>query len=282
MWRDLNIYALHFYTAHNLHYSHIAPTSQCQVFNSVAGATDRPYAYVVVTTKAIPELIRTPDLLKPLLTAPYSDTYPQPTYVLVQNGLNVEVDLYEALKKLNEGNPKIVSTALYIGANLLESNVVEHNVFVSLARKWSRHSHSPCLTSQNKLTIGMYRDKDYTTTINTPEETTILTDLGGILEAGGTTITIVPEIQRMKFKKNFWNVAFSSIATLTGYTLPAIFRSAPTGSSPNYAPYLSPRTAHLITTHTMASIEAILRELLVLGNDNDTVLASCKGITNRG
>lgn len=51
--------------------------------------------------------------------------------------------------------------------------------------------------------------------INSSEETALLQDLGVILSTGGTTLTIVPEIQRIKFQKNFWNVAFSSLATLT-------------------------------------------------------------------
>lgn len=43
----------------------------------------------------------------------------------------------------------------------------------------------------------------------------MLKDFGALLEAGGTTLTVVPEIQRTKFNKNFWNVAFSSFPTLT-------------------------------------------------------------------
>ena len=56
---------------------------------------------------------------------------------------------------------------------------------------------------------------DRTTEVNTPEESALLHDFGSILEAGGTTLTIVPEIQRMKFAKNIWNVVFASFATLT-------------------------------------------------------------------
>lgn len=63
----------------------------------------------------------------------------------------------------------------------------------------------------------MYRYNDFTTQVNTPNEAALLEDVGGILSAGGSTITIVPEIQRTKFTKNFWNVAFSSFPTLTGY-----------------------------------------------------------------
>ncbi len=62
----------------------------------------------------------------------------------------------------------------------------------------------------------MYRYRDFTTMVNTPEEDTILRDIGGILEKGGSQVTLVPEIQRLRFSKNFWNVAFSSLATLTG------------------------------------------------------------------
>ena len=55
---------------------------------------------------------------------------------------------------------------------------------------------------------------DRTKEVNTPEELGLLQDFGSILEAGGTALTIVPEIQRMKFEKNIWNVVFASFATL--------------------------------------------------------------------
>ena len=72
-------------------------------------------------------------------------------------------------------------------------------------------------SSKDRVTLGKYRYNDKTTTQNNPEEVALLKDLGGILEAGGSTVTIVPEIQRAKFAKNFWNVAFSSFATLTKF-----------------------------------------------------------------
>jgi hypothetical protein len=70
----------------------------------------------------------------------------------------------------------------------------------------------------------MYRYNDFTTEKNSPREAAILEDLGSILEAGGSTITIVPEIQRKKFSKNFWNVAFSSFSTLTRSVLSGTHR----------------------------------------------------------
>lgn len=62
----------------------------------------------------------------------------------------------------------------------------------------------------------MYRHNDFTTTVNTPRETAILDGIASILSKGGSTVSVVTEIQRKKFSKNFWNVAFSSLATLTG------------------------------------------------------------------
>ncbi|TFK31810.1 ketopantoate reductase PanE/ApbA-domain-containing protein [Crucibulum laeve] len=218
-----------------------------RLFKSVADAADRQYSYVVLTTKAIPEVATTPTILAPLLSPPYSDRYNQPTYILLQNGLNVERDLYNTLKNLKKGPPSIVSTSLYIGTNLVQPNVVEHSNF-------------------DRLSLGVYRHGDFTTTTNTNEEAALLDDIGGILKAGGSTITIVPEIQRMKFSKNFWNVAFSSITTLSGYPLPSIFRKPPKDSSVPYAPYVSPTTAELINTYTIPNIRAILIELLTLGH----------------
>ena len=68
---------------------------------------------------------------------------------------------------------------------------------------------------KDRITLGVYRYQDYTTEENTPEEAALLEDIGGILSLGGSTVSIVPEVQRCKFLKNFWNVAFSSFTTLT-------------------------------------------------------------------
>lgn len=131
----------------------------------------------------------------------------------------------------------------------------------------------------------MYRFDDFTTEQNSPGEAAILEDIGSILTAGGGEVTIVPEIQRKKFAKNFWNVAFSSFSTLTrsvskfhpresdtkeyiSYTLPALFRPPPPGPSVSYAPFVSPTTADRIATYTIPSIRAMMEELVTLGMIN--------------
>lgn len=75
---------------------------------------------------------------------------------------------------------------------------------------------------------------------------------------------IVPEMQRMKFSKNFWNISFSSFATLVGYRLPAIFRSAPKDGE-DYEPYVSETTRSRVEEYTIPNIRAVLEEVLALG-----------------
>ena len=96
------------------------------VCNSVASAADRSYSHVVLTIKALPDVTPTSTLLAPLLKAPYADRFDQPTYVFLQNGLNVEADLYKALLSLEKGPPKIISAAVAIITNMRGDNVVEH------------------------------------------------------------------------------------------------------------------------------------------------------------
>jgi 2-dehydropantoate 2-reductase len=94
---------------------------------SIEEVLDTAFDYVVVTTKAIPEVETTPHLLGPLVSGQYR--YPQPTYVLLQNGLNVEKDLHAALK-LHYDRPLIISCALYIMTNITADGEVTHGKFV--------------------------------------------------------------------------------------------------------------------------------------------------------
>ncbi|KZT00188.1 uncharacterized protein LAESUDRAFT_688458 [Laetiporus sulphureus 93-53] len=238
-----------------------------RLFRSVAQALDRPYSYVVITTKAIPELIRTSTLLEPLLQPEYADKYLQPTYVLMQNGLNVEVDLYHALKKLNTSEePRIISTAVWIGTGMLNSNTVEHSEF-------------------DRVSLGIYRPTTNNTE-NTPEETAILEDFAHILAAGGTETTVVPEIQRVKYSKNFWNACLGITAALTRFPLTAVFRPphlapgasqtappAPEPTNPNQEPQTPsaaatadiPSASPAISTYAIPLLYDAMSEVYALG-----------------
>ncbi|EIN08944.1 6-phosphogluconate dehydrogenase C-terminal domain-like protein, partial [Punctularia strigosozonata HHB-11173 SS5] len=217
-----------------------------RLFGSLSDeALDRPYSYVVITTKCIPELQKTSEVLRPLLSAPYANKYPQPTYVLLQNGLNVEKHLHNASRSVGNGKPNVISAAVWIGTNMLSKSEVEHNDF-------------------DRATIGIYRPDNYNTTHNTPAEEALLSGFADMLAAGGSTVKVVPEVQRIKFYKNFWNVAYSSIASLTRYPLPAIYRH-PGSNSPMPKPYVDPINGSLIEQHTLPVIRGVLEELLAVG-----------------
>lgn len=117
--------------------------------------------------------------------------------------------------------------------------------------------------SQDRVSLGMYR-QEYTVTTNTPSEMAILTEFHDMLEKGGSTVTIVPDIQRMKFKKNFWNISFSSFATLVGYRLPAFFR-APPKDGEYFDVYVSETTRDRVEEYTIPNLRAVLEEVLSLG-----------------
>lgn len=103
------------------------------VFRSVEEAADRAYTHVVLLTKLVPEVQTNPQLLTPLLSAPYTDRFPQPVYVLMQNGMYIEVDLWKAIKALGQGKPKIIGTSVYIGSKQLDKGVVQHSDFVRIS-----------------------------------------------------------------------------------------------------------------------------------------------------
>ncbi|KAF8635561.1 hypothetical protein AX15_000211 [Amanita polypyramis BW_CC] len=212
---------------------------------SVEEAADREYSHVFVVTKAVPEIVKTPDILSPLLRGPYADKYHQPAYIIVQNGLGVERDLYKAIEGLGKGKPKVIGTAVRMTTNLSAPNAVVHTYF-------------------DIISLGMYRLDDMTTHMNTPEETGILEEVKEILSAGGSDAKVVPQIQWAKFSKNFWNITFSSITSLSGHPLAAFYKPPPTKETGPYQPYVHPVTADKIETYTLPNVKALLLETLTL------------------
>ncbi|KAJ4488322.1 ketopantoate reductase PanE/ApbA-domain-containing protein [Lentinula aciculospora] len=214
-----------------------------RVVDSVSTAADRQYSHVILATKCVPEVIKTPDVLKPLLSAPYCDQFEQPIYVLLQNGLNIEVDLYKAIKSLGKPDePRIINTSVYVFANLISPNVVEHGPFA-------------------RLDVGVYRVDDYTTMVNSPPEQQILEQLKELFH--NVEINIYPEIQRRKFAKNMLNIAYAACACLTRCSLTSLFRPPPTETP--YETYLDPATADRVNLYTRKWIEDILNECVHLG-----------------
>lgn len=71
--------------------------------------------------------------------------------------------------------------------------------------------------------MGIYRPSPAPVQ-NTPAESEILSNFASLLSAGGTEVTIVPEIQRVKFAKNLWNGVLGASAALSRLSLREFFR----------------------------------------------------------
>ncbi|KZV93317.1 6-phosphogluconate dehydrogenase C-terminal domain-like protein [Exidia glandulosa HHB12029] len=172
-----------------------------RVFNSVAAALDRPYAFVVIATKALPDVgQKNSEVLAPLLSPSYA--FPQPAYVIMQNGLGVENDLFHAADVASSGNPRVILASLYIMANLVDGGVQHEDV--------------------DRLIIGVCRKSSARE--NSADETALLEDFAALIRAGGSDAQVTHEIQGIKFSKNVWNAVFSSCATLARCGLSAFFQ----------------------------------------------------------
>ncbi|EJD41541.1 6-phosphogluconate dehydrogenase C-terminal domain-like protein [Auricularia subglabra TFB-10046 SS5] len=175
-----------------------------RVFNSVSAAcaTNKPYNYVVLATKALPDVgPSNSEILEPLLS-PSTYPFPQPVYVLMQNGIGVEKDLFESVSLATSGHPKVILASLYIMVNVVDGQVIH------------------CDTE--RIAIGICRDTSRTE--NSAEETAILEPFASLITAAGSTVQIVSDIQGIKFSKNVWNAVFSTCSTLARCGLPGFFQ----------------------------------------------------------
>ncbi|TCD62125.1 hypothetical protein EIP91_007300 [Steccherinum ochraceum] len=221
-----------------------------------AANTDTPYSHVIITTKALPEVSPTSELVAPLLSAPYATRFPQPTYVLVQNGLGVERELYAALKELKKDeDPKLVTCSLYLMMRQIAKNAVKHSAL-------------------DTLSIGMYRPTRNITR-NSPHEQEILENFASVLSPGGTEVVIVPEIQRIKFTKNVWNSVMGPMTVLTRMGARGIFASPDNTDHTTQIPLTAPSPSDplsdipaafpSIARHTIPFIHDAFKEVAALG-----------------
>ncbi|THH30314.1 hypothetical protein EUX98_g3892 [Antrodiella citrinella] len=214
-----------------------------RIFKSINEAADRAYSHVVLVTKMIVELETNSQLLEPLLSPAYTEKFSQPVYVLMQNGMNIEVDLWNAVKALNQETPRIIGTSVYIGSKLLDKHIVEHSDF-------------------DRVSMGIHREET-NVLVNTPEEAAILSGFGDILSSGGTDVTIVPEIHRVKFQKNAFNCTYGSITSLSRYNMQGLFRKppdedyTPPATNPNLVDSAHPTPAREATTPVPASFPMV-------------------------
>ncbi|CAL1709621.1 unnamed protein product [Somion occarium] len=238
-------------------YGDVAGWRPDRLCRSVEEASDQVYSHVLVTTKTVPEVQTTPQLLAPLLSPPYTDKFPVPVFVLLQNGLNIHLELFQTLKKLRPfEDPKIISGSLWIGTRLAAKNVVEHSYF-------DRVHLGVCRSTPNIL-------------FNTEEETATLNEIGDMMKAGGSDIIIVPEIQRVKFEKNIVNCVISPSTSLPRYPMQTVFRppqvTVESPELPPTTPYANvydvfiPASYPIIAENTIPFLHDAFAEVAAVGN----------------
>jgi len=156
------------------------------------------FSYVLVTTKYLPDIITTAQILQPLL----SDSYVHPvlpTIVLMQNGLGIEEDIYAALKSYPKtlSSPMVISCAVYITASVLDDGSVIHGPFESMV-------------------IGVYRETEGShVETNSPEEQRLLDNFAMLLR--GSNVEIATNCLAARFFKNLWNATVGVISALSGH-----------------------------------------------------------------
>lgn len=163
-----------------------------RVVQSLEEVLDSSFDYCIVSTKAVPEVLTTPALLGPLLTDRYH--HPQPAYVLLQNGLGVEADLYSALKGRYD-EPTVISCALYIMTNVTAEGNVSHGTF-------------------ERILVGIY--KEGPSIPDSPAQEQAMHTLVKLVTKSGSEASVTPNIAADKFRKNLWNASVGMISSLLG------------------------------------------------------------------
>ena len=111
--------------------------------------------------------------------------------------------------------------------------------------------------------MGMYLPNAVYDSTPAPPE---LTNFHDMLIEGGTRSTIVPSIYAVKFAKNCWNITWSTLATLTSYTVSSLWRPPPKdGEVYENGVYLSESTREQVEKYTIPNMRAVLEEAISVG-----------------
>ncbi|KZV76016.1 6-phosphogluconate dehydrogenase C-terminal domain-like protein [Peniophora sp. CONT] len=145
-------------------------------------AADREYRFVICVTKALPDVTKTSKLLEPLLAS-------TTTFVLVQNGVDIHLDMQEACPDAD-----IISSCSWSDATAIDGG-----------RKVVQ-------TGPDGLTSGLHI-KD----IENPSAAGkySLELLHSLLVKGGVGSEMTDNIVAARWRKVLWNAAISSMCTVT-------------------------------------------------------------------
>lgn len=131
--------------------------------------------YIFVTTKVLPE-VDVPSMIKDVVT-------PKSVIVLIQNGLDIEVDIHKAFP-----NNEIISSIAYIGVSRAGAGEVRH-------------------TGGGTLSCGTYLANSISESATT---------LNQLYAKAQVSCELVEDIELKRWQKLLWNVPFNTISVVGG------------------------------------------------------------------
>ncbi|PWA02184.1 hypothetical protein BB558_001686 [Smittium angustum] len=155
------------------------------VYSTIKDASkDQEYDYILVCTKALPNITNPTDILKPLIKSNKT------AIVLVQNGIGLEDPYVKAYPE----NP-LITCAVYIDTEQKPGGIIEHGTMLELA--YGLH------TNKKDDNLDLMRNS-------------VISNFHNILTSGGITSIVSTNIQKLKWFKLVWNAGLSPISVLSG------------------------------------------------------------------
>ncbi|KAI9271327.1 2-dehydropantoate 2-reductase [Sporodiniella umbellata] len=149
--------------------------------------TSKPFDYILVTLKVLPEIYDIADIISPAVTK-------NTVLVLIQNGLDIEKPIAERFP-----NNLIISSVAYISV----SQKLPGKIFMQ---------------EPEALIISQYPKPD----ISNQTQVSLFSDL---LNKGGVNVDIADNIESTRWQKLIWNASFSPVCTTTGMTTTEVLRN---------------------------------------------------------
>ncbi|KAL2834229.1 ketopantoate reductase PanE/ApbA C terminal-domain-containing protein [Aspergillus cavernicola] len=205
---------------------------------SAAYTPDHIYDFIVITTKALPDL--TASLIQDLTSSSSLITPQKTTIVLIQNGLDIEAPFTTAFPS----NP-ILSSSSLIGSRLTSPTTIFHeDPDISKVGPHFHHLDTP-LSKTTQLNAATLFVELYNTGLTPSHPTT------------GAECILVQDITASRWRKLLWNASFNPLCTLLRISVGELL------SSPGRSTLLEPAMREVAAVATAAGFGDAVSEDVV-------------------
>ncbi|GAA5875992.1 hypothetical protein JCM16303_006986 [Sporobolomyces ruberrimus] len=220
-------------------FGHFKEWRPYRLVKDAAEANDRPYKYIIVTTKALPDLLPTASILAPFLESNMNqsiDLEDGPTVVLMQNGIGIEHGLQVAYPQV-----PVISVVVWIGANLHPGPLVTHGIMEKLIMGLYLGEGGDSPQTQDAVEDDYADPAGYRGPGGQErrEEGHRRTEFfADLLRQGGGAVEVFENVQPKRYEKQLWNASLSSFCAMSRcsvsaavappvlpYTLPVVRRT---------------------------------------------------------